>query len=129
MILRMPLLCLRMLATFLVVLGLMASAQVKAAMPFSGPLMAVEICHDDQTLTIWLDAEGNEHPAPHDCQECGFCGFTAPVLPAFIAGLPLLTPAHRMAAVPRNSFGALRPDYLTPPLRGPPTHHNRIASA
>ena len=57
--LRMPLLCLRLAAALLVVLGLWASAQVKSAMPFAGPLMAVEICHDDQTLTIWLDADGN----------------------------------------------------------------------
>ena len=35
--------------------------QARAAMPFSGPLMAVEICHDAQVTTVWLDADGKEH--------------------------------------------------------------------
>ena len=127
--LRMPLLCLRLAAALLVVLGLLASAQVKSAMPFAGPLMAVEICHDDQTLTIWLDADGNEHPVPHDCGDCSFCGINAPVLPVFLAVLASQTTAQRMTAVSHPESGVPRPDYLTPPLRGPPTHHNRIASA
>lgn len=129
MICRIPLFCLRLAVTLFVVIGLMASAQIKSVMPFGGPLMAVVICHDDQTLTVWLDDDGNEHPAPHDCRDCELCSVNPPVLPVFIWGLPAQTYAQHMAAVSRHKHAGLLPDYLIPPLRGPPTLYNRIASA
>lgn len=129
MICRMPLFCLRMAVTLLVVMGLMASAQAKPAMPFVGSLMAVVICHDNQALTIWLDEDGNEHPAPHDCRDCEVCNVNPPVLPVFTSEPQTQTHVQRMAAVSVNTPGGVLPDYLIPPLRGPPTLHNRIASA
>lgn len=37
------------------------------------PLMAMEICSEGEAKTVWLDAEGNDHPAPHDCRSCAAC--------------------------------------------------------
>ena len=129
MTLRTPLLYIRFVATLLAVLGLLASAPVSAAMSLAGPLMTVGICHDHQTLTIWLDAEENEHPAPHDCGDCNLCGFITPILPDVFAGVALQATAPPLAAKVSSELGTLHRDYPTAPLRGPPTHHNRIASA
>lgn len=126
---RPPLFWLRLAATILVALSLVAAGQARAAMPFSGPLMAVEICHDAQVAVIWLDAEGNEHPAPKDCRDCCLCAAPVPVLPGAAPGAAPhqihATAAPRLSPRPVTTAR----DHQRPSARAPPTHQSRIASA
>lgn len=115
-------------ATILVSLSLVLGAQAKAAMPFSGPLMAVEICHDDSATIIWLDAGGNEHPAPQDCRDCCPCALPPPALPPAAA----LAPLHATltaATHPNRGPGMTARDRQVPSARGPPPFQSRTASA
>lgn len=120
---------LRLATTLLVALSLVMAGQVQAAMPFSGPLMAVEICHDQQVSTIWLDADGKEHPAPRECRDCALCALPAPVLPG-AAKVAAPGRAHP-AIMPQggNDLSTEGQDYRFPPARGPPSNQSRIASA
>ena len=99
--------------------GAAMPAHIAAAM--SGPLQEVAICAEGHAATIWLDAEGNEHPAPQECRDCPVChppALTAdpqPQLPA--APGRWLPQATRLAAA--QVRGAGRP--LLVQVRGPPS--------
>lgn len=124
---RPPLFWLRPAATILVVTGLVAAGQARAAMPFSDALMAVEICHEETVTTVWLDAQGNEHPAPQDCRDCGLRA--PPILPepTADAGQPCIPAAVRMRA---NHAPALTAPESGPAFaHGPPPLQSRIVCA
>ena len=126
---RRPSLWLRLAATMLVALSLVMAGQARAAMPFSGPLTAVEICHDAQVAVIWLDAEGTEHPAPQDCRDCCLCAAPVPVLPGAAPGAA----PHEIhaTAAPRlqHGKGPAERDHQIPSARGPPLSQSHRASA
>lgn len=124
---RPPLFWLRPAATILVVTGLVAAGQARAAMPFGYALMAVEICHGETVTTLWLDAEGNEHPAPQDCRDCCLCAL--PILPESTAdaGQPGIPATVRMHA---NHAPALTAPESGPAFtHGPPPLQSRIVCA
>jgi len=120
---------LRLAATFLVVLSIFAAAQARAAMPFAGPLMAIEICHDHTVRTILVDAAGNEHPAAPDCRDCPLCALPAldPARSAPLTAIFLLHTAD--IALRPDAPRRLPPSNRFPPARGPPSLQSRIASA
>lgn len=120
---------LRCLTMLLTVVGLLVAAQARAAMAVQEDLMAVEICHDEAVVTIWVDADGKEHVPPHECADCCLCSVPAPWVPprsALVAGRDAVG-----VPVPASALNLrlLRADYLIPPSRGPPSLQSRIASA
>ncbi|MDF3608178.1 hypothetical protein PE067_19755 [Paracoccus sp. DMF-8] len=118
-----------MALALLAVLSLLMAGQMRAAMPFSGPLTAVVICHEQQVTTIWVDADGNEHPPAGDCRDCTLCAMPAPVL-AGSAEVVAPRPIHRADAPrPRHDLTAGGPDRRTPPTRAPPSPSFQAASA
>ncbi len=129
MSIRLFLCWLRIAATVVVALGMLASAQAGVTMRTSGRLTAVEICHKGSVITVYMDQYGNQHPVQHDCQDCDLCNQTPPSLTAFVAGNPLQAHAVCVGSFSARDFVVPRPDYLTPPLRGPSLTHNRIAKA
>lgn len=116
-------------ATVLVVLGMLTAGLAQAAMPVGNALTAVEICHGDDVVTIYVDADGNEKPAPDDCANCPACAFSAPVLPV---GSRVGLRNNSVVALPFHATqGIVCPfgKYVSPPVRGPPLQPDRIASA
>lgn len=126
---RLSPLWLRLSATILVALSLVVAGQARAAMPFSGPLMAVEICHDAQVTTVWLDADGKEHPAPQDCRDCCLCALPVPVLSSSAGGAAPheITPTAASCLTERP--GTTLRDHQSPQGRGPPMSQSQRASA
>lgn len=118
-----------MALTLLAAISLLMAGQLRAGMLFNGPLMAVEICHEQQVVTIWVDAEGNEHPASDACRDCALCAMPAPVLSGE-TGVAAPQPIHR-ANAPRlhHDLTNDRPQRRTPPTRAPPSPSFQTASA
>lgn len=98
-----------------------------AAMPghlaaaLAGPLEQVVICAQGQASTVWLDAEGNEHPAPQDCRDCPIChppALTDNPPPDLPAAVKQWQRSDVILAAPQR-FGTDRPVPVLP--RGPPS--------
>ncbi|KRW96114.1 hypothetical protein [Paracoccus sp. MKU1] len=87
----------------------------------SGPLQEVVICAEGHASTVWLDAEGNEHPAPQECRDCPLChtpALTAGPEPCLaVSPGQWLRPAAPLAAA--QVRGAGRPVLVL--TRGPPS--------
>lgn len=99
-----------------------------AAMPghlaaaLAGPLEQVVICAGGHARTVWLDAEGNERPAPQDCNDCRLCNLplaSADPQPRPLPGIVVRAYARAgiLPAAPQV-HGAIRPPLVL--TRGPP---------
>jgi len=53
--------------------GTGAAMPAHLAAALTGPLQQVVLCAEGHARTVWLDAEGNEHPAPQECRDCPVC--------------------------------------------------------
>lgn len=101
--------------------GTGATMPAHLAAAASGPLQEVVICAEGHARTVWLDAQGNEHPAPQECRDCPVCH------PPLLASggdsvLPVRTmPWVRPAVAPGAAQvrGAVRPVLVL--TRGPPS--------
>ncbi|MDF3853904.1 hypothetical protein ACDP63_19145 [Paracoccus sp. P2] len=91
------------------------------AAALAGPLQQTVICAEGHARTVWLDADGNEHPAPQDCRDCPVChspllvSGSEPVLP----GRPVRWTRPAVTADAAQVRGAIRP--LLVLTRGPPS--------
>lgn len=116
---------LRICLTILSVLMLLAGTWAQAAMPVTGPLTALVICSEGHEKTVWLDAAGEEHPAPHDCCDCTAChAATADALPQVQSlFLPVVWQRGAAPAAVETTL-PLHPKGL-PLSRGPPLFNPR----
>lgn len=112
----------RILLTLLSALMLVSANQVQAAMPVHGALTAVEICGEGVARTIYIDAAGNEQPAPHDCSDCPECAL--PMVMDFQKGASLSrpsAPSRLHPVLPTRQIGTVRARDTAQP-RAPPDH-------
>lgn len=90
------------------------------AMRAQGALMPLVICADGPPRTVWIDAAGEEQPAPDRCCDCPDCAL--PNLLATGSSLPARVPGSHFAQEPAlwtAQRGDLRP--VSPVrTRGPP---------
>lgn len=108
--------------TLLAVVLVLLAGWIGPAQAMRGPasLISMVICSEGDTRTIWLDAAGEEQPAPDQCCGCPDCAL--PNLLAAGTSLPARLPGSHFAQEPARQAaqrGDLRP--VSPVrTRGPP---------
>lgn len=110
---------LRLCLTFLSVLAMLSATAAQASMV---PTLLTEmvICSEGEAKSVYLDADGIEHPAPHDCRVCPACNLPCVASTGKSPALP--APAAWFAAVypTRGDSAHLSRPRATTQARAPP---------
>lgn len=114
--------CVRLLLLAVLALALGLAGGARAAMLVHDQgMLAVELCADTGTRTVYVDAEGTPIDAPRPCQLCPDC------LGSQAAGVPPAIPAAHWTARRARRLARLRPQpsrpapRMRPEPRGPPS--------
>lgn len=110
----------RVWPTLLALLAMLAGIGTQVAMPVGQGLVAAVICVHGKAETVWLPAQDDQVPMPHDCDDCPVCALCLPGDP--VRSLDRAVPVVlACAAAPLRAARAITPrPYRWPLLRAPP---------